>query len=259
MAQRIVRSTKDYSLFTSNDMNRTVHMEKHKRLRESMKRYGFIPSFPISVIRKGAKLIVQDGQHRLAFAMELGLPVHFVEVEIDFDIGEVNSSAVPWKIRDYAEKFAKQGIKSYEELLEFVDGKGVPICLSAALLAGHVTFCVVKQKFIDGKFVVKDREHAEMVAGLYVELRKINPEITGARGIEACVAVCRVPEFKASRLIANAKAATDKLVQCSTRDGMLEVFETLYNYRVKGELFPLRIKAMSVMRARNPKNRGIQE
>ena len=254
MAQSVIRTTKDYRLFEFSIDNRPVDMAEHKKLGESMRLYGFIKSFPISCFRENNRLVVRDGQHRLKFAEEYGLPVHFVEETVDYDIGLVNSTPKRWSPRHYASMYDSKGIKSYSELIDFVDSNSIPMTLSAALLAGTITFSNISEKFYSGKFVVSDRAHADLVAKMYNGLVSIRKSLRGSRLIEACVAACRVESMCLHRLLENASRASDKLTQCATRDGYLDVIECVYNYGRKSAL-PIKFLAQEAMRSRNVINK----
>ena len=252
MSSKKIQSTKNYRLFTrhSNE-NRPLDLRKHKKLLESMKLYGFLESFPIVCTRDGdGNLIVKDGQHRLAIAETLGLPVHWVDEKVDFDVAVVNSTAKVWALRDYAQKHAANGIKAYQEGLDFSEQHGLSVGLAFALLAGTISFNNCQEQFIDGVFKVKDRAWAESVAGIYGPLVTMAPAIKNARLIEACMAVCRVPEFDPKRLLANTERCREKLIAYSTKDAYLDMLETIYNFgRVK--LVGLKVAATMAMRERN--------
>jgi hypothetical protein len=249
---RKIQATKNYGLFTrhSNE-NRKFDMAKHRKLLESMKLYGFLKCFPIVCIRdKNGNLIVKDGQHRIAIAQTLGLPVYWVETSEDFDVALVNSAAKPWIVRDYAEKHAANGLRAYSEGLAFADEHHLPVGTAFSLLAGTTSFTNVQEAYISGKFVVKDREWADAVAGIYGPLVALSPAIRNARFIEACMAVCRVPDFDAKRLLDNAKRCRDKLVSYGTRDAFLDMLEQVYNFgRVK--MVGLKVAGIMAMRERN--------
>lgn len=137
-----IQTTKNYRLFHRHEgENREVDIGKHYRLRESMKRYGFLRSFPIVCYRdKDGNLYVKDGQHRLAIAEELGLSVWWVEETVNFDPAITSSAAKGWVHKDYAVKFASSGIAAYQELLDFSERFRVTVSLSATLLAGTTSF-----------------------------------------------------------------------------------------------------------------------
>jgi len=246
-----VNATRNYRLFGRSDENRALVPEKHKRLLESMKRYGFLPEFPIVCYRdKNKHLIVKDGQHRLSIAETLDLPVYWVEESASWDVALVNSTARGWVPYDYAERYARQGSKDYEEGIEFTRSHSIPIGISFALLAGTTTFSNVQRDFLEGKFKIKDRQWAGAVASIYGPFAAANKACRNARFIEACMAVCRVEEFRADRLLQNLGGCRDKLAAFSTRDAYLEMLELIYNFRRKS-LFALKNEAIMAMRKRN--------
>lgn len=251
-ASQKISSTKNYRLFERHDsQNRPYDIDKHKKLEESMKMYGFLKCFPI-VVRRNEKgqLIVKDGQHRLAIAEKLQQAVHFVEEQVDFDIAIVNSTARVWVLRDYARKHAANGLKQYQEGMDFAEGHTIPIGVAFALLAGTTTFGNVQSAFIDGTWKIKDRSWAESVAKTYGPLVKLEPAMKNSRLIEACMAACRVDGFDINRMIENASRCRDKLAAYATRDAYLEMMEEVYNYGRK-HLLGLKAAAVMAMRERN--------
>jgi hypothetical protein len=250
MSSLKINSTKNYRLFTRSSDNRDTNPGRRRRLKLSMQKYGFLPYFPIVCKRVDGKLVVMEGQHRLAIAETLGIAVHWVEADKDFDIAEVNSTAEVWRVRDYAEKFSKNGLTAYTDGLEFAKTHRLPITIAFALLSGNATWSSVVGQFISGAFKIKDRPYAEMVAGLYGPLTALSPDIKNARCLQACIAVCRVKEFEPGRLIHGATKCREKLVSYSTREAYLGLFEELYNFN-RQRLFGLRAAATQVMRSRS--------
>jgi hypothetical protein len=254
-SKRTITATKNYRLFTVSDENRPRNAKKHKKLRESMQLYGFLSSFPVVCVRdKAGALVVKDGQHRLMFAEELNLPVHYAVEATDFDVAVVNSTAKVWSLIDYAQKHAAHGVQAYIDGLSFADRYRLPVGTAFALLAGTTTFSNVQGPFIDGTFKIRDRQWAESVALLYGGLLAISRNVLNKRCIEACMAVCRVKGFDSNRLIQGAQRNREALVSYSTRDGYLEMMETIYNFG-RRQLVPLKISAVQSMRERAPVRR----
>jgi len=238
-------------MFRRSDENRIVDLKQHKKLRDSMKTYGFLPAFPIVCHRNGtAGLVVDDGQHRLALAEELGLPVHYVVEDAKFDIAFINCTSKGWGLRDYAAKFAANGIESYLEGLQFCEQYNIPIGTGFGLLAGTVSINNVIDEYRSGTFKIKEREHADMVAGLYSRLVELSPILKTNPCIYACVSVCRVDGFEPERLISSASRNREKLVRYSSKDGFLDLFDELYNFKYSKKI-PLKFMATEAMKSRN--------
>ncbi len=251
-AARKIQVTKDYRLFHRHEgENRPLNIKKHKKLKDSMSLYGFLSCFPIVCVRgEDGRLIIKDGQHRHMIAESLGLPVYWIEEEVDFDVAVVNCTAKIWALRDYAQKHAVNGLSSYGEGLEFAAQHGLPIGTAFALLAGTTTFSNCTDQFIDGTFTIKDRKWADAVAGIYGPVTTMSAQVKNQRFIEACMAVCRVKEFNQKRLLANAERCREKLASYSTRDAYLDMLETIYNFGRK-DLVGLKALATMAMRERN--------
>lgn len=248
-----VLTTKNYRLFERHEgENRILNVKRHKRLFDSMKLYGFLACFPIVVTKDGEKLIVKDGQHRLTIAESLNIEVHYIVEEIDFDVAVVNSTAKIWTVRDYADKFISGGNQEYKEGLDFSITHKIPVSTAFALLAGTSSFGNCQEAFIDGTWKIKDRSWALSVASIFTAFVNLAPCLKSNRFIEAAMAVCRVKNFDASRLIRCAGKRREKLVGYSTRDGYLQMLEDIYNYQAK-TLVSLKNEAVMAMRQRNIK------
>ena len=252
MPTEAVRATRNYRLFESHDPeNRIVEPLKHKALLTSMKQYGFLRSFPIVAVRdKKGHLRVKDGQHRLFFAEQLGLPVYFVVADEDFDVAVVNSTPRVWVVGDFARKHAANGNRAYQEGLEFANAHHLPIGIAFALLSGTTTYRNIQVAFQRGEWKPKDRAWADAVAGIYSSMVQMAPVMRNVRFLAACMAACRVGGFDGTRLIANAKRCRERLVAYSTRDAYLDMMEYVYNYGRK-ELVGLKAAAQMAMKERS--------
>lgn len=247
-----ISATRNYRLFKGSADNRPLDMKRHKKLEKSMRLYGFLSCFPIVCCRNGDKaLIVKDGQHRLAIAETLGLPVYYTEESVDFDVSLVNDTPKVWQLRDHAMKYAANGNGQYQRILDFAEAHKLPLGTAASLLAGTTSWGNCKEAFIDGKFVVKDQTWADAVASVYGPMTAISSSLRNARFVEACMAICRVEEFDAKRLLRNAARCREKLVSFSTKDAYLEMLEEVYNFG-HHKLIGLKAAATMAMRERIP-------
>jgi hypothetical protein len=254
MAKQEIKTTADYSAFERSADNRPVNLKKHKNLIESMKQFGFLKCFPVVCVRSGKSLVVKDGQHRLAVAQMLGLPVHYVEADKDFDIAVINCTSKSWELRDYAAKFAENGHEDYAEGLHFSEQYRISIGVSFCLLAGTTCQSTLRRQFADGDFAVKDRDWAHRVAGTYRKFMDIAGKgINGRPVMEALMAACRVKQFNPTRLLEGAEKHREMIANYSSRDACLTMLEKIYNHnRLAKNLFALKIEAEKAMRDRNP-------
>jgi hypothetical protein len=244
--------TKDYRLFERSPDNRPTDVKRRKKLRDSMKSYGWLTCFPLVAVRNGDKhLIVKDGQHRLELAEELGLVVPWIEHANDFDVAKTAAGQKPWVLKDYAMCFAGKGMKHYQDGLDFAEQHKLPVGIAFALLAGTTSYGNIEPDFVAGKFKPKDRKWADDVAAVYSQIAALATCLRNQNFISACMAVCRVEGFDGKRLVHNAKRCREKLVAYSTRDAYLDMLETVYNYGRQKALIPLKIEAVNAMKTRN--------
>lgn len=248
-----VNLTKNYRLFHRKDGdNREVKLKKHKKLLESMKKYGWLPEFPMVCYRNSkGELYIKDGQHRLAIAESLGLTVAWMEASVDFDVAMINQTPKTWDTRDYAERFVARGHDDYSKAIAFADENKLSLGTAFALLSGKTNFSGIRDKFHAGEFRVKDVGWANSVAAVYCPIIKMVPQLSNSRFIEACMAACRVKDFEQARFLRNAERCRDKLVQYSTRDAFLDMMEAIYNFG-HSKLLGLKVLAIMAMRERNP-------
>jgi hypothetical protein len=253
MSEKVIHETREYGRFQRHTSeNRPLDLKKHGKLFESMKRYGFLRCFPIVVVRRAdGKLVVKDGQHRLAIAETLGLPIYYVIEEADFDVAFVCRTQKNWQAKDYALRWAAMGNTEYQQALDFAEHYGIPVGLTFSLLAGTVSFTNCNEQFYSGTWRIRDLSYGVRVASLYQALREISHDAMGsARVIEALMMVCRVNEFDQERLLANARKASGELKTYSTKEGYLDAMEDLYN-RGKVKAVGLKALAINAMRERN--------
>jgi hypothetical protein len=247
-----LRFTKNYSLFDRCLENRPVDLTHRKDLRNSMAVHGWIPAYPMHVVRnKFGRMSIRDGQHRFEISKELGLAVCFVECEDAADISEINNSQRKWFVSDYAGTWAQRGLKDYIELVEFCDKHKMPVSQGAAILSGTVIFNNIKAAYVSGVWKIKDRAFAEQVVALRSETKRINPRVCNNSFLDAISGCCRCAEFDAARFVHNLNKCPEKLVAYGTRDGMLAMIENIYNFG-RRDLYPLKIEVEKEMRRRNP-------
>lgn len=107
-------STTEYSLFMRLKGNRAVERSRVEKIKNSIKRVGYI----ISLIIVNEKYEVIDGQARLQASTEFGFPVYYI---ICPNIGikeciSMNIHQSNWKTIDYIKSYAEQGDPNYVRL-----------------------------------------------------------------------------------------------------------------------------------------------
>ena len=243
--------TKDLSAFVPHEHQQPMSDSHSKHIAESMKAGGFWPSKPISCVKKGGRLVVVDGHHRLAAAKIAAVGVYYVEEptsRLD-DIGEANVLVRKWSNESFAKMYAGQGNPHYVELLRYVD-IGVPLSVAASVLRGEAGHSGNAGKFIrTGDFRIKTRDNMRVIASFIEELGGTCDVVTTKIFIEALSVLLFVPEFDASVLKARIRSNPLTLAKCNNREQMLQQIEEVYNFRSR-EKVPLAFLAKEKMKER---------
>jgi len=257
-----ITKTKNYGLFHLA-RNRPVDISRprRKKLRQSMQQYGYIDAYPVLCVRENRQLFVYDGQHRLAIAKELGLPVAYTVIDDAIDIPFINNTQQTWALNDYAQVYADAGKKDYRELLAFVAQHEIPLSTAIAILgrrssaAGGNAHGPAMNVFRQGEFTITGRKMADRVARLYAEFRQLSKAMSTRFFIAAIFAVCQVDGIDDHRLVKGARRCPENLVKYGSRDAYLTMLEHVYNFgRSRKE--PIKIAAENAMRERNPIKRA---
>lgn len=247
-----LKKTKNYSLFTNDSTNRSV--EKITKLKDSIKKHGFLPAYPLLVSRLGSKLVIKDGQHRLEVSRALGIEVYYVEAECSkLSIPEINNAQRPWSIRDYACSYANSGNNHYSQLLQFSADTKIPLGICAALISGAKVDGSAGQKLIrSGKFKFGSTDLAKSVVGLSDIAAKHVPW-SKHRGFLDALSRCHMAQgFSASRMADRIRSASFLLTLQPNTDLFLDMLDKVYNYRLKDQ-FPLKFTATQALREKKSK------
>lgn len=245
-----IQSTRDYSIFVPNNINRDVN--KIKKLTASMRLYGWLAGFPLMVKPMiGGKYNVMEGHHRLEVGGMLGIEALYVVENQDVDIALINSAQRPWNSRDYLTSFVRRGNENYLEVDEMRQRTGLHIMQCAGLLAGEVSSGGNQADvFKEGTYEVKDRQFAEKVTTIIVAMREIIGWSSESKFVNAIARCCRVEAFSPAHFIAKAKTNRAMFRKQIDIAGYTQMFEEIYNMRTASRL-PLKYLADEEMRRRN--------
>lgn len=133
MKAQQIQTTKDYDKFQVYNYNRGINRLLVRKIIKSISEIGYMEGKPVIVDKSFA---IIDGQHRFTACVELGLPIQYVVTAVDPEkaIIELNANQVNWKMQDYVNMYAEQGIKCYQHLLDFEERRKFGINYSATIL-----------------------------------------------------------------------------------------------------------------------------
>jgi hypothetical protein len=250
-----LEKTKNYSLFTKNHEQRPLDQAHIRRLAESISIFGFLPSKPVQCYKKGQKLIVVDGHHRLAAATAAGAEVYYI-IESDRcqqTMAPENVLVKKWQVMDFVRLYAARGSDDYRMLLYYHE-RGIPVSMAASMMikngagSGNATRAIS-----DGTFRVKDTNQIEKVDALIQEFGNIAPA-TKSRSFIAAISKCILwEEFDFDMFVRRMRENHLLLEKTSNEEQMLTQIEAIYNFRSR-QRFPLKFHVEEAAKARNMKN-----
>ena len=262
MKHKTVEITKEYSNFKLSLENRDVNLKKNKakKLRQSLKKHGWIPSFPMTCFKNGSEqLIILDGQHRFSIARELGMPVKYVVVDQEFDISEINNTQDTWKLKDYLSRWQKAGKDAYFEIEEFISSHpNITLSSAISLLGGQYHGDIsLKNKYKEGRFKIKPKSRgvAYRIANCFESIIEINKDAKHNNMLKAIYKCFHVESFDSERLIEQCKKNPAMIQSYSKTEDWLDLLQEIYNHGKRSNRIPLRFQAEEAMKERAVTNK----
>lgn len=253
----LVQSSTDYDGFAVDPNNR--RFRANPRLKASMQEHGFLPECPIVVVKDdvSGRWLIRNGAHRFHYAVELELPVFFIEAtKPEVSVISLNNNQANWVPEDYIEHYCKAGSTDYIAFAGFMNkarafrskGWGVMGVTTAAALV-HYGRCPngggCGKIINDGLLVAKHVHHAMKVlshigdvhaewdkkgTGLHLKLDRAFLQIVD--GLIRCQAKGELLTFDWSRfnhVIAN-RASVDTFAGAGSFSQHLSLLQTYYNH-----------------------------
>jgi hypothetical protein len=255
-----LETTKDYSLFEANPEQRPIMAGHARKISESMKLVGFIPSKPIQCYRKGKKLIVVDGHHRLEAAKLAGCEVYYVTESADSQntMASENNLVKRWGGIDFVRLYASRGNHYYMSLLQYRE-LGIPINMAASMMINNSAASGnANNAIMSGTFKAKSLEQIELVADLIRDYGSASSVLTSRPFIAAISKCILCDQFSIKTFRTRLTENLPMLVKTANEDQMLSLIETIYN-RHSRQPVPLKFYVESASRERNAKNLKIKK
>jgi hypothetical protein len=250
-----VLESKKYEMFEMISFNRDV--EKTKALEESMRIHGFIPAYPLHVIKNGGeKYLIKAGHHRFYVAQKIGIPVKYVVCDDNATIHELERATNKWNLQDYLESYCKMGKEEYLKVRYYCEETGIGLGNAIYMLAGQTASkgsSAVNNAFKDGKFKVKESDdHAYIVRDIVLYLKKYSVPFGGIDlFVRALSRIVKVDDFDLTRLKLKIKNFHGLIEKKVNLDQYLDMLEDLYNRQSQSKI-PLKFLANEEAKRRNP-------
>ena len=243
--QKIIYSTSNYSQFIKDASNRTIR--SNPRLRDSMRKYGWLDAFPMLVVLREGQKVIKDGQHRNDIAQQLNLPVKYVICDEDGLQASETSVGLSWTLSDYVNSYIERGNEQYRKLLSFKDETGLSIGTCADLLYGKCATAGAAKVVKSGAFKVKNENQARAVVSVIHAAEKVVKWAKSQRFVSAVTHAVIHAEINVGALCDRIRSQPGRLVLQPTTLDFISMIEDIYNFRNKASI-PILHKVKNAIR-----------
>lgn len=223
-----MNSTKEYSIFQDFSSNREVDPKHVNKLVNAIQRRNLLHVNPIVV---DGQMRVIDGQHRLAAAKILGVPIYYIQDTINRkDISMLNSNQKNWNTMDYINYYTIEKSSSFIQLSSLI--KHYPeVPISALLVLSNSEGRRDLKELKEGRLDVLNIDHCRKVCDELKELHKKfqSDFVFDSRFPLALSKAFGTEGFEMERLYRQIEASPREFVRCHTTEQYLEMIEDLFN------------------------------
>jgi hypothetical protein len=231
-----IYQTTNYDLFHLLPENRTVDPGHVRKLVAMITQSNLLHIKPLDVT---ATMGVIDGQHRLAAARELGLPVYYKigQQLSEADITTLNVAQKNWQGPDYLHFWTVKGRTDYVALTAFRQRHPTLSFSNAKMMLGGSPNNRAEE-FRNGQWKAGEAYKAEQVAVLIERIAAETSFKQAAHtGFVAAVYHCvaNIDGFDAKEFMHKILKQPRTLVPCASHKQYLEMFDQIYNYQTRAE------------------------
>lgn len=236
-----VYETTDYELFGLYEENRKVSRAHVLKLKLAIQKKNLLNLYPIVVSADGKVL---DGQHRLAAATELGVPIYYIVSENGANISDMaitNSTTKKWVRRDYLHHWVSQGKEHYRVLNDFWKKYDwMSLSVACAICIGEPANKTLPKEariaFENGEYLVTDMRFATMFAAAIKDFL-VHFEYAKERPFMAAMSkLLRHPKYKQDIMKKRLEAYPGFFVRCPDGERYIELLTRLYNYHSRSKV-----------------------
>jgi hypothetical protein len=223
-----MESTIDYSIFKEFNSNREVEQKHVNRLVVAINKRNLLHANPIKVDKD---MRVVDGQHRLAAAKVLGVPIYYEQDSLTReDIAMLNSNQKNWTAMDYINFYTVEKNESFLKLSGLINhypDMAVSALLTLSNGEGKRSLELLKEGTLDVSNIEHCREVCDMCKDLNRRFQK--DFVFDSRFPLALSAALNAENFNPEILIEKIAASPREWVPCHTKVQYLEMIEEIYN------------------------------
>jgi len=247
-----ILTTNNYSLFVLSMFNRDIR--RNRWLRESLLKFGWIPTRPLEVRRRNdGKLEIRNGHHRFELARELKIDICYGIVTDEATIPDLVITERPWSVWDSLCGHLRTGKSAYKALHEFQKKTGIPLSSCIGLMSGQMsgTSSNKLQQFKEGTYTVGDMTLADMVGDIIILCQAAG--VSFARNnyfVQAVSKICLAADFDPKMMMKKISRFSEFMVKQPSKQHYVKLLQEVYN-RSSHTKVPLEFQADEAARQRS--------
>ena len=238
----------DYKQFKPMAGNRPINRTRVKQIAESMRVFGYLPTFPIVV---NDEETIRDGQHRFEAAKEAGVPYAYVICNLSLiAIRKAGALSAKWTITDQIVSRASMGQESYVLLREYIATS--PFAPKATLVIMQRCYGKGQRNFFpdvnDGDFIHTDSFRAKYL--LFQKYLAVFDKtfMKSLFALSAALNLFSHAEYDHSRMIEKLDYQSTRQVRCAALSDYQTLLFGIYNNKClpKSRIQPETASAVAV-------------
>lgn len=232
-------STTEYSIFTYSPQQRRIQRSHVEAIKQSIRVNNKLYFYPIIV---NMAMEVLDGQHRLAAAKDLKVPIYFIksdEVTIQ-DIAYISNVNKGWTKDNWLDFYltlAKENdspeYKEYRTFNHFYKGYPWLTITSAIKLATKAVGNQTWTQFESGKYEANNIEFAHQVLNACEDFEPYFPQYKHAHFIDAMYKILKKYPYDRERMLDKLEIASGRLHGKTKVSEYIGMLDDLYNFNAK--------------------------
>lgn len=228
-----VQSTKDHSIFRTQNGNRQVNKLHKSRIKDSMATSTLVS--PI-IVNENYEII--DGQHRFEALKELDKPVQYIVVK-GYGLKEtqiLNVNTKNWNLNSFLDSYCDLGNENYLAFKEFHEKYDFSITASLIIAGGVGNEITPVNMFRNGNLDFKDTRLAYERAEKITMLGEYNPKFHEVVFVRTMMGLFLNDNFEFSHLLSKLKIQPNALQPMRSRQQYLILIEDIYNYKSRNKV-----------------------
>lgn len=229
-----MKHTTDYDIFGEITSNREVNAKHVRKLVAEIERKNLLHVNPILV---NEQMQVIDGQHRLAAARILGVPIYYLQdtgIQKE-DIALLNSNKKNWNAMDYINYHGAEKRPGFDVLAKFIIQNPL-MQVSTVIKLLNPDGKRNSDHIREGRIDVSNLPQAIAIAGFCKWLRNYYDAAYEDRIVSAIRKIFDADGFDEEQLVAKIEGQPRSLVPVINAKQALEMFTEIYNYNQKKNL-----------------------